>query len=92
MTKILKDLPNVGPDQFRRPDTKALTRSSGDHAPRILLLYGSLRQRSFSRLATEEAARLLQAMGAETRTFNPVDCRCRMTAMKTTPRCENCAS
>jgi arsenical resistance protein ArsH len=71
MTKILKDLPNVGPDQFRCPDTKALTRSSGDHAPRILLLYGSLRQRSFSRLATEEAARLLQAMGAETRIFNP---------------------
>jgi len=36
-----------------------------------LLLYGSLRARSFSRLAAEEAARLLQAMGAETRLFNP---------------------
>jgi arsenic resistance protein ArsH len=41
------------------------------HAPRIALLYGSLRPRSFSRLLTEEAARLLQAMGAETRIFNP---------------------
>ncbi|MGL5114235.1 MAG: arsenical resistance protein ArsH [Beijerinckiaceae bacterium] len=41
------------------------------HAPRILLLYGSLRQRSFSRLATEEAARILKRFGAETRTFNP---------------------
>lgn len=71
MTKILKDLPNIVPDQLLCPDTTALTRSSGDHAPRILLLYGSLRQRSFSRLATEEAARLLQAMGAETRIFNP---------------------
>jgi arsenic resistance protein ArsH len=41
--------------------------------PRILLLYGSLRQRSFSRLATEEAARLLQVFGAETRIFDPFD-------------------
>ena len=39
--------------------------------PKILLLYGSLRERSFSRLAVEEAARLLQAFGAETRIFNP---------------------
>lgn len=42
-----------------------------DHPPRILLLYGSLRPRSFSRLATEEAARLLQFFGAETRIFDP---------------------
>jgi len=41
------------------------------HAPRILLLYGSLRERSYSRLLTQEAARLLQAMGAETRTYDP---------------------
>jgi arsenic resistance protein ArsH len=41
--------------------------------PRILLLYGSLRQRSFSRLAVEEAARLLQLFGAETRIFDPSD-------------------
>ncbi len=41
------------------------------HAPRILLLYGSLRERSYSRLVTEEAARLLDAMGAETRIFDP---------------------
>ena len=43
------------------------------HAPRILLLYGSLRERSFSRLATEEAARILQLLGAETRIFDPAD-------------------
>ncbi|MCG7546165.1 arsenical resistance protein ArsH [Pseudoalteromonas sp. MM17-2] len=42
-----------------------------DHAPRILLLYGSLRQRSFSRLVIEESARLLTAMGAEVKIFNP---------------------
>ncbi|WP_426108386.1 arsenical resistance protein ArsH [Pseudomonas sp. TWR1-1-4] len=39
--------------------------------PRILLLYGSTRERSFSRLLVEEAARLLQHFGAQTRIFNP---------------------
>lgn len=41
------------------------------HPPRILLLYGSLRQRSFSRLLAEEAARLLRRMGAQTKFFHP---------------------
>jgi arsenical resistance protein ArsH len=41
--------------------------------PRILLLYGSLREQSFSRLAVEESARLLQFFGAETRIFDPSD-------------------
>ncbi|WP_395607333.1 arsenical resistance protein ArsH [Pseudomonas sp. B22129] len=41
------------------------------HAPRILLLYGSTRPRSFSRLLVEEAARLLRHFGADTRIFNP---------------------
>ncbi|PWG01969.1 arsenical resistance protein ArsH [Sphingosinicella humi] len=41
--------------------------------PRILLLYGSLRERSYSRLCVEEAARLLQFFGAETRMFDPSD-------------------
>ena len=44
---------------------------SAGHKPRILLLYGSNRERSFSRLLVEEAARLLQRFGAETRIFNP---------------------
>ena len=43
----------------------------GAHKPRILLLYGSTRERSFSSLLVEEAARLLEHFGAETRTFNP---------------------
>jgi hypothetical protein len=42
-----------------------------DHPPRILLLYGSLRERSYSRLLVEEAARLLQVLGAEARIFDP---------------------
>ena len=41
------------------------------HKPRILLLYGSLRERSFSRFLTLEADRLLKAMGADTRIFDP---------------------
>ena len=44
---------------------------SGDAPPRILLLYGSLRERSYSRLCIEEAARLLQFFGCETRIFDP---------------------
>jgi arsenic resistance protein ArsH len=66
------DLPNVDPTSFQVPDAAALSRpQSHSHRPRILLLYGSLRERSFSRFATEEAARLLEAFGAETRIFNP---------------------
>lgn len=51
----------------------AATIDNDDPPPRILLLYGSLREKSFSRLATEEAARLLQFFGAETRIFDPND-------------------
>jgi arsenic resistance protein ArsH len=69
---VLEDLPHLEKDLFALPTTSALQafRPSA-HAPRILLLYGSVRERSYSRLLSEEAARLLQAMGAETRTFNP---------------------
>ncbi len=44
-----------------------------DSPPRILLLYGSLRERSYSRLVVEESARLLQFFGCETRIFDPSD-------------------
>ncbi|WFS21217.1 arsenical resistance protein ArsH [Pseudomonas sp. 905_Psudmo1] len=50
---------------------KLTIESASIHAPRILLLYGSTREKSFSRLMTEEAARLLQHFGAETRIFDP---------------------
>ncbi len=42
-----------------------------DHAPRILIIYGSLRERSFSRLLAEEAGNILTHMGAEVKIFNP---------------------
>ncbi|MCX7251506.1 MAG: arsenical resistance protein ArsH [Burkholderiales bacterium] len=68
----LADLPQLDAEHFRLPDPQQLRPlTPSTHAPRLLLLYGSLRQRSFSRLLVEEAARLLQAMGAETRIFNP---------------------
>lgn len=55
---------------YNRP---ALSLDPLGHPPRVLLLYGSLRERSFSRLAVEEAARLLQFFGCETRIFDPGD-------------------
>ena len=70
------DLPNLDPALFDCP-TGARFESAGrsTHPPRFLLLYGSLRERSFSKLLTLEAARLLQAMGAETRIFDPLGMR-----------------
>ena len=54
-------------------DRPALGLGDEQPRPRILLLYGSLRERSFSRFAVEEAARLLQLFGADTRIFDPSD-------------------
>lgn len=54
------------------PDRARLEASDrATHPPRILLLYGSLRERSYSRFATEEAARILRRLGCETRIFDP---------------------
>lgn len=72
VAKSLTQLPNVVGEHFCVPDNTHLSGAArSTHAPRILLLYGSLRQRSYSRLLAEEAGRLLNAMGAETRFFNP---------------------
>jgi arsenic resistance protein ArsH len=52
-------------------DGESPTPLASTHKPRILLLYGSTRDRSFSRLLVEESARLLEYFGAETRIFDP---------------------
>ena len=62
---------NVEQSQYKVPTEDNFSTRALAHKPRILLLYGSLRTRSFSRLATEEAARLLTTMGAEARIFSP---------------------
>ena len=68
------DMPALDAEQFATPEAERFSRTHSQHAPRILLLYGSLRKRSFSRLVIEESARLLERMGAEVRIF-----KCQMT-------------
>ena len=69
---VSPDLPSVDLEQLRPVDVEALVRP-GDptHRPRILVLYGSIRERSYSRLLSEEAGRLLRWFGCEVRTFHP---------------------
>ena len=68
----MTDLSNIDKELFQKPsldEFQNITLQS--HPPKILLLYGSLRERSFSRLLAEEAERILKVMGCETRFFNP---------------------
>ena len=64
-------LPNVDPELLDLPSLDKLGTDDLTHKPRILLLYGSNRERSFSRLLTHEAARLLETFSCETRIFDP---------------------
>lgn len=69
-----QDLPALRADLLAPPDIARLEpRTRHAHPPRVLLLYGSLRERSYSRFLTEEAARLLDLMGAQTRIYDPRD-------------------
>ena len=68
---VLSDLPNILLDALQVPDASKLSSPQSTHRPRILLLYGSLRKVSYSRLLTQEAARLLEHFGAETRIYDP---------------------
>jgi len=66
------DMPNVNHPALDVPDLRKLEPADvSTHVPRILLLYGSLRETSYSRLLVQEAERILQHFGAETRIFDP---------------------
>ena len=66
------DVPLYDPNMLRPIDFSALAGPEDDgHAPRILLLYGSLRPQSYSRAVAEEGARVLRALGCETKFFDP---------------------
>lgn len=60
----MSDTPNIDNAQFKPIPFEG-------PPPKVLLLYGSLRGMSYSRLASEECARILQKFGAETMTFDP---------------------
>jgi len=68
----LDDLPNIDASQLQPIDIESLIAPNDPrHPPKILVLYGSLRERSFSRLAAEESSRLLCWYGCEVRMFDP---------------------
>jgi len=68
----MTDTPAIDDAHFPGIDRdRLLAPAQSDHPPRILILHGSLRARSFSRLAGEEAGRILSRLGAEVRFFNP---------------------
>ena len=68
----LTQLPNIDAVELQPIDIEALIGANDPrHPPRILVLYGSLRERSFSKLASEEASRILRWYGCEVRTFDP---------------------
>jgi arsenic resistance protein ArsH len=67
------DLPHLT-GNLPLPEWERLTvQGDGGHPPRILILYGSLRPQSFSRKLANEAERILQHLGAETRVFDPAE-------------------
>ena len=79
--------PNLSPAAYRIPVLDALlAHPPSTHPPRILMLYGSLRERSYSRLLTFEARRLLESMGAEVRVFDPQGLPQPDTAQETHPK------
>ena len=72
--KLTDSVFNLDEKYFKIPDQKLLNpQEVSTHPPRILMLYGSLRERSYSKLLTLEAASLLEAMGAEVKVFDPLD-------------------
>jgi arsenic resistance protein ArsH len=68
----MTDTPNLAEECLLPVNPDSLVpQSRSTHPPRILMLYGSLRERSYSRLAAEEGARVLERLGADVRFFTP---------------------
>ncbi|MFW8637428.1 arsenical resistance protein ArsH [Cribrihabitans pelagius] len=68
----MTDTPNIDAGSLAPIGPDALFPAEPNrHPARILILYGSLRARSFSRFAAEESARILTCLGAEARLFDP---------------------
>lgn len=65
------DLPAAHASVLHMPDIARLQAKPSTHRPRILMLYGSLRERSYSRFLTQEGARLLEHFGAEVKIYDP---------------------
>jgi arsenic resistance protein ArsH len=73
VSNFSEKLPNLDVSCFKFPEQALLSPNQvSTHPPRILMLYGSLRERSYSKLLTLEAASLLEAMGAEVKVFDPL--------------------
>jgi arsenic resistance protein ArsH len=73
MSEYADEFPALVESLFQIPNIEKLSISQKSHAPRFLMLYGSLRERSYSHLLTLEATRLLRAMGGEVKIFDPRD-------------------
>jgi len=73
VSKLTNTLPHLDEHCFKIPQQELLTpQKLSTHPLKILMLYGSLRERSYSKLLTLEGAKLLEAMGAEVRVFDPL--------------------
>ncbi|MDB5661658.1 MAG: hypothetical protein JWS10_4273 [Cypionkella sp.] len=79
------DLPNLSQEALRPPQFEG-------SPPRILLLYGSLRARSYSRLRLWRQNAFCASSAATRGSFTQTACRCRTTPGRTIPRSRNCAS
>lgn len=74
MSSYSEQLPHLDANCFQGVQAPMLfPQKASTHAPRILMLYGSLRERSYSKLLTLEASLILEAMGAEVKVFDPLN-------------------
>ena len=74
MSSYSEQLPHLDANCFQGVKAPMLfPQKASTHAPRILMLYGSLRERSYSKLLTLEASLILEAMGAEVKVFDPLN-------------------